>query len=610
MNNSLFPQTGLLESEQQLLVLVDKQRDRELLRNALSSKYHITTDLCPGISQNLDLIITDTPTFRRNEHVLHSLKEETSPLFLPILLLVNDSSKLPGVAGLLDFADDILSMPIPRSVLKTRLKLLLQTREYSLQLEKKNRQLKAKNEKLRLFERAIESSSSGIMITKARDNNNPIIYCNRGFEKLTGYNKNEVLGKNPRFLQANDKEQPAFNKIKKNLNEGVDCEVLLRNYRKDGTLFWNELKISPIKNDAGEITHFVGIQTDVTDFIEIQNRLKASQKRWEELVQKDPDLVQITKDGIIQFINPAGARIFGANSPEDIIGKSVFDFIIDEHQEKAKQRKQLVNEGKKAPPTINKIRTLDGEIRFLQVQSMPIRYKGEKAIQTVGQDFTHRVQYEQQLEKSLHEKNTLMQEIHHRVKNNLAIISGLLEMQALDSENSKLQDILNKNKMRVFSIAKVHELLYRHENLSRIKFNEYVKEISRAIGSTFKNQNFTFEFDLPDKPTHLNIHQAVPCGMIINELLTNSIKHSIKINGKGIIRIEMSDKAGRIHLTISDNGIGLPESFDFLDQKGMGITIINLLIKQLEADFHFETGDETQFKFTFKKSAYPGPVGE
>lgn len=471
-------QMNNLRDQKKILLLLDKQRDRELLGSSLNGQFQVQTEIDDSSELNVDIAIIDDPMLRRHKSYLQSLKDRAAPVFLPMLLLVNDSATLSGSQGVWDFADDVLSIPVPRDVLKARIKVLLRTRGYALDLHDRNRQL------------------------------------------------------------------------------------------------------------------------------------EEARRRWEYLVQKDPDLVQITIDGHIQFINPAGARIFGATRPEEILGRSIFDFIIEEHHEKTHQRKELLEAGNVALPTINKIRTLNGEIRYLQVQSMPIQYQEKQAVQTVGQDFTNIVEYEQLLERSIEEKNTLMQEIHHRVKNNLAIISGLLEMQAMDTEDLKLQDILNKNKMRIFSIAKVHELLYQHGNLNRIQFDGYIEELTEAISSTFRGQEIDISFDLRLDMVLLNIHQAVPCGMVINELLTNSVKHAFEGKNAGKIRIEMLEKEDRVFIRISDDGVGFPESFDLSKQKSMGATIIRLLVQQLGADFDYKTKDGARFNFSFEKSAYTGPAGE
>lgn len=122
----------------------------------------------------------------------------------------------------------------------------------------------AREERLKLLERAVEASSGGVTIADMQAPDQPLIYANQSFCRMTGYTKEEVLGRNCRFLQADDRDQAAIREIKRALEKGEDCTVRLRNYRKDGTMFWNELHLAPVKDAEGAVTHFVGIQTPVS----------------------------------------------------------------------------------------------------------------------------------------------------------------------------------------------------------------------------------------------------------------------------------------------------------------------------------------------------------
>jgi PAS domain S-box-containing protein len=117
----------------------------------------------------------------------------------------------------------------------------------------------------RVLERVVESTRTGVLVTDPNRPDNPIIYANPAFERITGYSAEEVLGRNCRFLQRDDRDQPPLEEVRVAIREGRDCRVTVRNYRKDGALFWQELSISPVRDARGRITHFVGIQDDVTE---------------------------------------------------------------------------------------------------------------------------------------------------------------------------------------------------------------------------------------------------------------------------------------------------------------------------------------------------------
>lgn len=182
-------------------------------------------------------------------------------------------------------------------------------------------------EELRLRHRAITASPDGIVITDPNQPDNPIVYVNPSFELITGYTGQEAAGRNCRFLQGNDHDQPDIEELRQAINEERYCTVLLRNYRKDGSLFWNELSISPVWDDDGKLTHFIGVQEDVTDRKQAEDALRESEERFRALTTNASDIVLILEsDGTIRYESPAIERILGYK-PEERVGKKAFDLI-------------------------------------------------------------------------------------------------------------------------------------------------------------------------------------------------------------------------------------------------------------------------------------------
>ncbi|RZL19172.1 MAG: PAS domain-containing protein, partial [Pedobacter sp.] len=136
----------------------------------------------------------------------------------------------------------------------------------------------------KLLTQALDASISGIIITDNTQPDNPIVYCNGAFEVISGYTRNEIIGHNCRFLQADDRDQPERKVLAKSVKEGSECRVIIRNYRKNGELFWNELYMSPVKNDAGEVSHFIGVQNDVTDRKKVEHDLRQQKLQMEQKV--------------------------------------------------------------------------------------------------------------------------------------------------------------------------------------------------------------------------------------------------------------------------------------------------------------------------------------
>lgn len=206
------------------------------------------------------------------------------------------------------------------------------------------------------------------------------------------------------------------------------------------------------------------------------------------------------------------------------------------------------------------------------------------------------------MQKSLEEKEVLLQEIHHRVKNNLAVISGLIELQALNTDDPAIQRMLEESQLRVQSMAIIHEKLYQSESFVDIGFNEYIRQLVDTIISTMEvaEDQLQIDYQLMDIP--VNINKAIPCALIINELVVNCIKHAFEPGQRGIIRIHMDRRGEEVTIAVSDSGKGLPPDFSVDSQQSLGMTLVQTLCQQLEASLYTARGIEergTTFRFSF-----------
>ena len=342
-------------------------------------------------------------------------------------------------------------------------------------------QRKQIEETLKLQERAIAASNNGIIIVDARLAEKTTIFVNTAFEKITGYSAQEVIGHNCRFLQGNDRQQPGLKKIRTAIQTQQNCHVTIRNYRKDGSLFWNELSISPIYDDQGNLTHFIGIQNDVT------------------------------------------ARKLA----------------------------------------------------------------------------------EEQIKSSLQEKDILLKEVHHRVKNNLLVVSSLLYWQAEYLSDPVAIKIFEQSQYRIQSMALIHEKLYQSKNLAEIDLSEYLQTVAQQLECSFNldSRRITINFDL--QPIFLNIETVTPCGLIVNELICNAFEHAFPNHETGQIWIRVKeDESKQVTITIEDNGIGLPSDLDFQNTESLGLQLICLLTKQLEGAITVSCHQGTTFTLTFSELRY------
>ena len=208
----------------------------------------------------------------------------------------------------------------------------------------------------------------------------------------------------------------------------------------------------------------------------------------------------------------------------------------------------------------------------------------------------------QHIEASLNEKEVLLQEIHHRVKNNMQVISSLLNLQAAYVDDPQALEILQESQNRVRSMALVHEKLYRSANLAEINFAEYVRDLAGYLRRAQAADVTRIRLDINAADVFLGVDAAVPCGLIINELVTNSLKHAFPNGRSGKICIELAALDTEYVLVIEDNGVGLPPHLDIQNTETLGLQLVDTLIDQLDGSLELENTGGVKFTIKFPKA--------
>ena len=387
--------------------------------------------------------------------------------------------------------------------------------------------------------------------------------------------------------------------------EGEAQTYEARGMHKEGHIIHFNITNLPIYV-GGEIVGVFGIAQDITEQKRMARKLKKSEQKWQHLVEENPQPVQVTVDGVIKFINEAGARVYGAESPGKMIGKSIFDYLHPDEEPRIRQRKEKLERGEKVDVlNENRIIRPDGEVKYVEVSSIPIEFNGETGIQTVVHDITDRKKKEQIIEESLHEKEVLLKEIHHRVKNNLAVVSGLLQLQSLNSDKPEIEEMYRESQMRIHSMAAIHEKLYESESLAAIDFNEYARELVDTIVATYgygeKNIDLIYNLDT----LSLSVNQAIPCALLLNEMVSNAFKHAFDGRTEGRIGVDFRERDSDIlELIVRDDGSGLPDDFEIENQQSLGMTLIHTLSEQLYSDLSISNDPDwggARFEVQFEK---------
>jgi two-component sensor histidine kinase/ligand-binding sensor protein len=204
----------------------------------------------------------------------------------------------------------------------------------------------------------------------------------------------------------------------------------------------------------------------------------------------------------------------------------------------------------------------------------------------------------ERLRRALEEKTILLQEVHHRVKNNMAVVSSLLGLHADSIANEEAADNLRDSQMRVLSMASIHEYLYGSESLKQIRFDKYVGELAARIAALFGSENVRIEMKVD--PIELTIDESIPCGLIFNELLMNAFKYAFPNGRPGVITIVLAiDKPGVFRISVADNGIGAPQSIDLQEPRSLGLRIVRTLTRQLSGKLELYRDNGTKFEVLF-----------
>ncbi|QKC96257.1 histidine kinase dimerization/phosphoacceptor domain -containing protein [Mesorhizobium sp. NZP2298] len=330
------------------------------------------------------------------------------------------------------------------------------------------------------FAAAIRATRMSMIITDPRRPDNPIVFANDAFLRLTGYERQEVLGKNCRFLQGPKTDKAAVGQIRRAIEDNADVSVDILNYRKDGSTFWNALYISPVSNDKGEVQFFFASQLDVSDRKRSEHRITADKDRFEKAVKE---------------------------------------------------------------------RTAE-------------------------------------LEAALEAQTTLLHEVDHRVKNNLQMISSLIIMQRRTIKDEATRHSLTTMLERIEALSTVHRRLYQSKDVSRFDVSDFAKDLVTDLLTASGRSGIKSNLEL--EPIVISAEKATPVALMVNELVTNALKHAFKEAPDGTtagrIGVKMSQPDGHFNIEISDDGVGMAEANG---DASFGMRLIKSLARQLHADIEW-----------------------
>jgi len=338
-----------------------------------------------------------------------------------------------------------------------------------------------------------------------------------------------------------------------------------------------------------------------------EGALRESEEKYRKLVDYTLVGKYIHQDRVFMFCNKRFAEIFGYEGPGEIIGRNIQDFIAPASWNKVIQEIEFRESGERefSHYELQGVRK-DGSLIHVEVLGSQIDYQGKPAIQGSILDVTERRKAEDRLQASLREKEILLQEIHHRVKNNMQVISSLLNLQSKHLSDPVAVEMFQECQHRIRTMALVHESLYKSSDLSKIEFGSYLRSLASHLLHFNEVDTRRIRMETALEEVYLDIQTAIPTGLIANELLSNAMKHAFPGKRSGTIELALRPlPEGSCLLSVKDDGIGFPEGIDIRKTESLGLQIVSSLIDQVDGRLEILRENGTEFRIVFQPPRYP-----
>ena len=540
--------------------------------------------------------------------LVNGIKSGNQPGFIELKIKKVDGTAILDVeasGGLLDDGSvQLLIHDISTRKLLAREQLRAQiAEETNLQLQREIIERSKAEKDLRQaqeYARSIIDSSLDMIVATDIDYN--INEFNTAAEATFGYAREEIIGK-PLSMLFSDEQEMA--KVVERITDDGSVANEIINKKKDGTFFISFLSASVIKNEKGEIVGAMGVSRDITAVKKAEEELRLSEERHRAIYdQAYIGISRIAKMGRFLLVNERLCDMLGYTADE-LYKKTFYELGVQEEVEESLVDWDQLLSGKiknfsREQTYVRK----DGELLSANVTVSLVRDSNDSPnyFVAVFEDITERKEYERQLQESIKEKEVLIKEVHHRVKNNMQVISSILNLQSSYIDDETALGILRESQDRIKSMSFVHESLYQSKTLSEVNFSEYIQNIARNLFHSYGRREGGLSLDFDLQEVYLNLDTSIPCGLIINEVVSNSLKYAFHGREKGVIRIGFSKLSdGKLKLIVSDNGIGLPDNFDIENAESLGLQLVTTLVTQVSGELKIDSSNGTRFTIVFKE---------
>jgi PAS domain S-box-containing protein len=475
-------------------------------------------------------------------------------------------------------------------------------------------QLKRATEQFRL---ALEAAPAGMLMV---DDAGKIVLVNAQTEQLFGYSRAELLGNSVELLVPERMREPhaplrgGFCKTPSSRPMGGGRDLYGR--RKDGSEVPLEIALNPLQTPDGTFV--------LSSVVDISERVELERQRAELLVQQmaaerqaersrffelSLDLVCVANtSGRFVQLNPAFSSVLGY-SLDELLATPFIDFVHPDDVVATQRELEKLASGGRTLDFTNRYCCKDGSYRWLQWRSIP---DADRTLYAIARDVTDTRELLESLQNkqsaltaSLKERDVLLSEVHHRVKNNLQIVASLINLQ-VRQVGAASRGALEECRSRVLAMALIHEKLYQSKSYSSVPFSTYARSLAQNVFHATDLSPSAVQLDLNIEELSLPVDQAIPCGLILNELITNASKHAFPGGRSGVVRIELGKTSDHIvRLSVADDGVGLPANFELERSGSLGMRLVTTLVQQLNGHLDIDPSRGAAFTVTFAAEVLP-----
>jgi PAS domain S-box-containing protein len=504
--------------------------------------------------------------------------------------------------------------------------------------------LKKANNALKLSERhfrsLIENALDVIMVLNHQGD---ITYASPSVEKVFGYKVHEFLGFNIfDFIHNNDSPRlnNALTEDIRSSGSNVDFEV--RCQHENGQWLNCQMVAQNLIKDPAVRGIVLNIR-DITPRKEAEKARNDLEEMYSTLITASPDgFIATDLEGKITYVSEKAAFMMGWGDGKKLVSDTIFDILIPDEKDLFRKNMEMVMRNGALRNIEHKASKKYGET-FVAEMNMALTQDSDgnpKGLIVTIRDVTYRKKMEKKIKSSLKEKEILLKEVHHRVKNNMQVISSLIGLQSEQVHDKKTREMFEDSKNRIRSMALIHEKLYGSEGMEKVDFSEYVKSLTESLENSYNKNNIDIIIDVED--VLMDIDQAITCGLILNELISNSLKYAFpeqtvldnysqskldEINSNEeidsesettlnqgsnssfimplenpIISVAVCSRGDEVVMYVEDNGVGLPEGLDFEETESLGLQIVCTLVAQLEGNINLDSNEGTRFIIKFKET--------